>query len=81
MGNTDPLLAALAAAPTLRGGHRLRVLVLFGDRPDVLAAIREHHARGVSPQQIAEILTANLPDGQSISDSAVERWLKDQKAG
>ena len=75
----DPLLAALAAAPTTRGGQPLRVVKLFGDRPEVLAAIQEHHARGVSTQQLAEILTASLPEGVSISDSAVERWIKEQK--
>jgi hypothetical protein len=76
LGQPDPLIAALAAAPTKTDGRAFKVDRLFGDRPEVLDAIRANHARGVTSATLAEVLTASLDGADSISDSAIDSWLK-----
>jgi hypothetical protein len=73
LGAPDPLAALLDAEVRNTGGQNYKVLALFGDRPEVLRSITEAHARGVSPDKIARLLSR---DGGSISGSAVENWLK-----
>ena len=73
MGTTDPLAALLDAATPRRGGHKFRVDGLFSNRPDVLAMIVKASQSGVSADQIAELLST---EGETISGSAVEGWLK-----
>lgn len=76
MGTTDPLAKALAAASPGTGGTKPRVLVLFGDRPAVLDAIREARVtRHVSYGAIARILSA---DGQPIGEGSVKTWLRSE---
>lgn len=54
------------------GGHGLKVLVEFGDQPEVLEAILEARARRCSYRQIAMALSQN---GVSISQGAVQAFL------
>lgn len=77
----DPLAATLASAP----GRRViskegKVVQLFGHRPQVLEEIKrcrfeKHYSFGY----IAELLNGGLPDGESISEAAVQKWLAKQK--
>lgn len=70
----DSLAAALdAVAEPGVGGKGLKVLVLFGDRPDVLEAIiRARRDRRLSFAQIATVLS---DEGKSVSSAAVAKWL------
>lgn len=70
----DPLAAALNATPCIKPGVKSRIVTLFGDRPDVLDAIRAARARGLSCQHIAD--TLSTADAK-VSDGAVNKWLKD----
>lgn len=74
MGKPDPLAALLdSASGAGQPGAPPRVLVLFKDRPEVLASIRAARARGLSFDRIAELLsTAEAP----ISGGAIKNWLK-----
>jgi hypothetical protein len=72
---TDPLAAALESIGGRRaGGLPLKVDVLYGDRPEVLDAIRSaRRDKHLSFEQIAEALSSG---GASITDGAVSKWLK-----
>jgi CTP:molybdopterin cytidylyltransferase MocA len=49
-----------------------KILVMFGDQPEVLEAIRQARARRCSYSQIAKTLTTpNAP----ISETAIKSWL------
>lgn len=54
------------------GGIGLKVLVEFGDQPEVLEAILEARARRCSYRQIAMALSQ---DGVTISQGAVQAFL------
>ena len=69
----DPLAAALDAAEAPRSGSKLRVDVLFGDRPAVLASIVAAYERGLSAPAIAKKLSSA---GEPISEGAVATWLR-----
>lgn len=59
-----------------RCGAGLRVDELFGDRPDILDAIRVARSeRKVSFQFIADILSK---EGETVSGTAVQNWLRGQ---
>lgn len=59
--------------PADPGGQQMRVPLLFGDRPEVLDAIRAaRRDRGASWQAIAELLSKH---GQRVSSTAVRNWL------
>lgn len=77
MPKTDPLAIALDLAERGRsGGPEGRVVALFGDRPDVLDAIRRARTdRKLSYAQIAKVLSA---DGEPLSEGAVKSWLTRQ---
>lgn len=82
MGTPDPieaLIAALDNTPARHGRSPFKLDVLFGDQPRVLEAVVRNHERGASPRDIAAELSAFLPEGESISDAAVESWLKKTK--
>jgi hypothetical protein len=72
----DPLAALDALTPSGNGGQMHRLDFLLGDQPHQLDRIRANYLRGVSPQQIADFLTAN---GYKVSGSAVESWLKKEQ--
>lgn len=74
---SDPLAVALDLVERGRnGGTEGRVVALFGDRPDVLDAIRRARLdRKLSYAQIAKVLSA---DGEPISEGAVKSWLSRQ---
>lgn len=76
MGTTDPLAALLDAAKPKVGGQGFKIARMFGDRPQVLASIRQMRDRGVSADHIAELLST---DGEPVSGTAVENWLKAQQ--
>ena len=79
MPKSDPLVDALDNLTPTGKTQQLKVLVLFGEQPDVLDAIRRAHARRLSAGQIADALTRQLPAGESISESSVRTWLKSEK--
>lgn len=54
------------------GGHGLKVLVEFGDQPEVLEAIRDARLRRCSYRQIAIALSQ---DGRKLSAGAVQAYL------
>lgn len=75
---SDPLAVLLGNATMQNGGTKLKVDVLFGDRPDVLTAIKKARVeRKLGFQTIARLISAAEPKN-SISDTAVENWLKAQ---
>jgi ribosome-binding protein aMBF1 (putative translation factor) len=73
----DPLAAALDAVTEKRtGGTQRRVLELFGDRPQVLDAIRKaRRDRGLSFKQIAELVST---PGASVTAGPIQKWLNGQ---
>jgi ribosome-binding protein aMBF1 (putative translation factor) len=75
MTQTDPLVAALDAVAGRRtGGLPLKIDALYGERPEVLDAIRSaRRDKHLSYEQIAEALSTA---GDSITDGAVSKWLK-----
>lgn len=75
MGKPDPLAAALDAARPKQTSSVCRVLVLFGDRPDVLESIKRARVdRLLSYDQIAGILST---PGASLSGSAIKTYLRE----
>jgi len=75
MARSTDLVAALDAATT--GGNTLKIDSLYGDQPDVLAAIKRARDRGNGPAGIAARLNVDLAArGERISKDAVETWLK-----
>lgn len=74
MSKIDPIAAALdAAKPIGNASNRPRMLVLFGDRPDVLDAVRRaRRDRHLSTAQIARLIST---PGATIGESAVKTWL------
>ena len=73
MGKPDPLVAALKATGTQKCGRQLRIIELFGDRPDVLDAIRDARRRGVSCATIAR--TLSTPE-QTVCSNSVDIWYR-----
>jgi len=71
----DKLAAALDDTRVKPGGIPNKITTLFGDRPEVLDAMRRARARGVSYRTIANVLSAELPAGQSIAEGSVFHWL------
>lgn len=74
----DPLAAALDSLPLAenRGGATHKIDDYFGERPDVLEAIkraRRDNRHGY--QKIADMLST---EGRTLSDKAVKGWLKTQ---
>jgi hypothetical protein len=78
MATPDPLTAALDALDLSDdNGKRMKVDVLFGDRPDVLDSIRRaRRDRGTTFVQIARTLSAAAP--MRVSEKAVASWLHSQ---
>jgi hypothetical protein len=68
----EPVLQALNNLNPLGGGSGMRVMLLFGDQPDVLDAIVEARKRRCSFVQIAKAIST--PEA-SVSDSAVKKFL------
>lgn len=69
----DLLNDLLAIAPADGGGQQMRIPMLFGDRPDILDAIRSaRRDRKASWQSIADLLSRH---GHRISATAVRNWL------
>lgn len=66
------LLQALNSLVPLGGGSGMKVMLLFGDQPDVLDAIVEARKRRCSFVQIAKAIST--PDAP-ISDAAVKKFL------
>lgn len=75
MANRSDLIANLTSAGRIQEGVKLRIDVLFGDRPDVLDAIRTARANGASHATIAKILS---DDGQRVGFGAVRNWMLSQ---
>ena len=74
---SDDLIAALDAA-TSGPSDGLKFDRLFGDRPDVKAAVSRNLERGLSVKRVAELLSQFLPEGQSIGEDAVRKWWNRQ---
>ena len=75
MPKPDPLAAELDELSTGETTSQGKVERWFGDRPDVLDAIRRARARGVPYAAIAKKLST--PD-RYLSDKAVKSWLDRQ---
>lgn len=75
--NNDPLAALLDETKSLgHTGKKTRIEMLYGDRPDVLDAIRRARAeRRLSFRQISQVLSS---EGESISEGSVQKWLRSQ---
>jgi hypothetical protein len=78
MATPDPLTAALDALEMSGdNGKRMKIDVLFGDRPDVLDSIRRaRRDRGTTFVQIARTLSAASP--MKVNEKAVAGWLRSQ---
>jgi hypothetical protein len=73
------LAAQLNEEPRSRYGRGLKLEELFGDRPDILEAIIAARVeRKLSYQTIADVIARN---GQYISPTAVQNWLRTQGVG
>lgn len=70
----DPLAEALLSAEKGRR-YRMKLEVLFGDRPEVLEALREMKRRGHSYRSMARALSAHL-ENDSVSPNAVMNWFE-----
>jgi hypothetical protein len=68
----NALVTALESLKPASSANRPKVVVLFGDQPEVLEAIREARRRKCSFVQIAK--TLSTPDNP-ISETAVKSWL------
>lgn len=66
------LVNRLQQAHVGSASHIMLIDRLWGDRPEVLDAIRDAHRRGVSTKSIARMLSEEHP----VSDSAVANWLQ-----
>lgn len=69
------VLAALESLTPNMNTSIHKVVVMFGDQPDVLEAIRQARLRKCSYSQIAKALSS--PDA-SISEAAIRSWLASQ---
>jgi hypothetical protein len=78
MATPDPLTAALDALEMSGdNGKRMKIDVLFGDRPDVLDSIRRaRRDRRVTFVEIAKKLSAAAPI--EVGATAVASWLHSQ---
>jgi hypothetical protein len=76
----DDLAGRLDSEPAtgITFGTRSKIDVLFGDRPEVLESIKAAHARHISADRIAELLTDAA--GLHVGGSSVKSWLKKQSA-
>jgi hypothetical protein len=71
MSKTEMASALEALRPNV-SRSTFKILVMFGDQPDVLAAIKAARARRCSYSQIAKTLTTvDAP----ISETAIKSWL------
>jgi hypothetical protein len=71
----NALVTALESLKPASSANRPKVVVLFGDQPEVLEAIREARRRKCSFVQIAK--TLSTPDNP-ISETAIKSWLTSQ---
>jgi hypothetical protein len=68
----NAMASALEALTPNISRATFKVLVMFGDQPEVLEAIKAARARRCSYNQIAKTLTTpNAP----ISETAIKSWL------
>ena len=74
----DELAAAMLAEPPGKAATSVhKVVAMFGDRPDVLDAIRTLRGQGYTYERIAAIVNKhNKPE--TISPEAIRNWLKAQ---
>lgn len=70
----DPLAAALLAAPPRKVGAPLVIDQVWGDRPEVLDAIRTLGANGTPVRQIADVLSRERP----VHPDTIRTWLRRQ---
>lgn len=63
----------LLTAQNRKGGRKFRLLELFEDQPDVLDAIKELHARGVSYRAISSKI--HEVTGDYVAPNAIMNWL------
>lgn len=76
MSKPDPIVAALEAASNRPYGSQSKIDLLYGDRPEILEAIKSARVdKGLSTRVIADTLSQQ---GVPISRNAVEAWLKKQ---
>lgn len=66
------LVTALDSLRPTSNGNVPKIVVLFGDQPEVLEAIKAARLRKCSYAQIAK--TLSTPDAP-ISESAIKSWL------
>jgi len=71
MANTN-IVNALAGIRPNTGGQGMKILVEFGDNPEILEAIVEARKRRCSYRQISMALSQ---DGKKISQNAVQNYL------
>lgn len=72
----DPILTALASLPPASsGGQPMKVVRVYGDRPDILEAIRQARLSGRACDKIARAIST---DQHLISEAAVRKWLRSQ---
>ena len=68
------LVQELSAAKPRRSGREAKIVILFRDRPEVLAAVKQARVeRKLSFRRIAEVLSQ---DGEYVSEGAVQNWLR-----
>lgn len=63
----------LLTAKNRKGGRRFRILELFEDDPEVLDAIKQLHARGVSYRAISAKI--HEVTGNYVAPNAIMNWL------
>jgi hypothetical protein len=70
---SDPLAEALLTDDVPKQLRRFKVVELFGDRPEVLEAIRELRRRGVSYRQMSK--RVQQISGEYVTPNAFMNWL------
>jgi hypothetical protein len=68
----NALLSALESLRPMTSNNTPKVIVLFGDQPEVLEAIKAARLRKCSYAQIAK--TLSTPEAP-ISETAIKSWL------
>lgn len=74
MTKPDPLAAAMLTATPPRIGAKGKIEAVWGDRPEVLEAIRELRRQGRSFGFIADLLGQE----EQVNASTVQKWLREQ---
>lgn len=77
----DPLADALAQLQGSGSGSEMKVDAIFGDRPEVLRAIRDARQRKppASFKAISSLLSADCR--QRVSEGAVQNWCIKEGVG